>query len=187
MRRCRLPALVASLTLALTGAVDSAAEVQEVEGTVSIRGEVRVAEPVRIEGRLDASRLVAFEDVLVPPLPTSSGPEDVSRLVFLGMVDASGFRTAMASIVGWFPAQRPQSGTLGLLLVPDVAFVSTAHERDGVLLLDERVIVTLATGGERWFSGAAPRFDLRFPRYRAFLYNSSTQAVRVSAFVHLQD
>ena len=186
MRGASRCALVPFVSFAL-GVSAAAADVQQVEGTVSVRGQVRVAEPVAVAGRIDASRLVSFEDVLVPPLPSGSGPGDVQRLVALGTVDASGFRTALASVVGWYPAKRPTSGDLVLLLVPDVTFVAQAHESDGVILLDERVTVALGRQGERWFSGTAPRFDLRFPRYRAYACNTSAQSVRVSAYVHVQD
>ncbi len=153
---------------------------------VSVRGAVTLAEPATVEGTLDATRLVTLRPKVVPPDPPSASPDDVHRMTALGRVDADGFTSALISIVGTFDGQRPKEGELTLILLPDVSPVRTAQEDDHVLLLAERVSIPLTEGPGSWIAGAAPRLDLRFPRYRAWFSNTGRQSIRATAYLQLQ-
>jgi len=169
--------------LALAAGSASAGEGPEEVFVVNFPQTQTVTGNVRVEGRLEAARFVSFESVTVPP----SSPDNPARMISLGVVDATGFRALVASITGSF-AQRPEAPkTLGLLLIPDEEPFLQALLDKGKAMLSQRVDARLAAESAPFFSASSEPFDLAFPRYRAYLFNTWDRTVEASVYLYLTD
>jgi len=144
-------------------------DVQKVEGTVTV------------EGRLDVARSVAFEKVALPPAP----PDNPGRMVDLGLLDAAGFRSVVVSLAGEFPLGPTEGQTVGVLLVPDEDYFVRALKERGRPTLSLRIEAPLTQAVRPDFTSGSLRFDLAFPRYRIFLFNTGKVTVEANVFFYL--
>lgn len=138
---------------------------------------------VTVEGRLEGARFLSFEGVTVPP----GSADNPARMIALGVIDASGFRAVVASLTGSFAARPDSPRTLGLLLVPDEEPFVQALLDKGRSLLTHRVEAKLAADQAPFFAATAKPFDLAFPRYRAFLFNTWDRSVEANVYLYLTD
>jgi hypothetical protein len=144
-------------------------DVQNVRGRVAIEGAIRQAEEV------------AFEELLVTPVAR----ESTSRLVEAGVVEAAGYASVAVSVVGEISGEALQSGQLGVVLVPETKRVLRAFREDGLFLFPLEVTAPVRGGQQVYAAGGTARFELAFPRYRVFLYNTSDKAIRVDLHLYL--
>lgn len=138
-----------------------------------VRGEVEVSQPI------PASRLVSRESVLVSPVSR----QETAHWVDAGSFSLDGFSHVVVSLGGQVRADAFREGQVGVVLLPERAEVMEAFERDGVLQFP-LVLEAEATLDRRGHLGVSgQRLALAFPRYRAYLYNTTDKPV--AADVHL--
>jgi hypothetical protein len=177
------PYIIGITLLALAARPAAAGEGPQDVVVVNFPETQAVTGKVRVEGKLETARFVSFESVTVPP----SMPDNPARMISLGVIDATGFRSLVASVTGSFAARPEAAKTLGLLLVPDEEPFVQALLDKGKALLSQRVDAKLAAEGAPFFSASAEPFDLAFPRYRAFLFNTWDRSVEANVYLYLTD
>lgn len=138
-----------------------------------VRGEVEVPEPI------PASRLLSREEVLVSPV----GRGETNHWVEAGRLPVDGYSHVVVSLVGEVRADVFREGEVGVVLLPEEEGVLEAFRRDGVLQLPLVVEAPASLGRRGHFAASGERVALAFPRYRAYLYNSTDKPV--AADVHL--
>ena len=162
----------------------AAAAPAEAEGTVRVLNFPdiqRVEGTVTVEGRLDVARSVSFEKVALPPAP----PDNPGRMIDLGVLDAAGFRSVAVSLAGEFPPGPVEGMTVGVLLVPEEEYFLRALKERGRPILSLRTEAPLAQAVRPDFTSGSLRFELAFPRYRIFLFNTGEVTVEANVFFYL--
>ena len=144
-------------------------ELQRIEGTVTVE------EPI------PAAVLTSFPDVAVPPVR----PEDTTRLIHAGVLDADGFGRVVLSLVAQARGKSPQAGKVGAILVPDEAPMHQAFLEHGTALVSLRVEAPAEAGPPTFFASQALPQPLAFPRYQVYLYNTTGTAIGVSLYAYL--
>jgi len=185
---CRLIALALLASLASFAAradsvvVSNFPEVQAVRGTVQIDGSLKIEQPVEVTGHLDDTRFVAFEDRIVGPQVAGAMPR---QMHFLGSLDATGYGSVVISVATFVPTGWSEHGKVGVLLVPAVAIVHEAADRDGSTPLALRFDVEVSNAGGTTAAASSERLPLAFPRWHAYLTNTSGASLEVHAFLML--
>ena len=122
-----------------------------------------------------------IEDVLVSPLTPR---DNTNRLVSAGVLDAGGFTSAVLSVGGDVKGTVPAAAELGAVLVPDEVFVEDAFTR-GYILFPIEVAAQVPANSAPSVGSDPKRFDLAFPRYRVYLFNTSSRAINAQVYVLL--
>jgi hypothetical protein len=146
-------------------------EVQQVRGSVSVDGPVPQTELVRLS------------EAIVAPVD----PEETTALVSGGTVVAEGFVSVVLSLAGQVKAQFFQPGQVGAILIPDEQLTREAFDEAGQLLFPLRVEATAGAEGGAYFASEQPEFQLGFPRYRVYFYNTTDRPASVSLFAYLSN
>ena len=123
--------------------------------------------------------LVAFRNVGVTPVDRSQ----TTLLIDAGEIDTDGFVGLVINMTGQPEGTISKAGVVGVVLVPAVAPYDFAFRTLGVLPPIIEVPFPVDSG-RSFFMSNQMRFDVGFPRYRIFFYNSSDAAVRVSLFAY---
>jgi hypothetical protein len=142
---------------------------QRVEGTVSVEGPIRSGE------------LVSFPDITVSPVR----PEDTTRLIHAGVLDADGFQHVVLSLVGQTRGEALKTGSVGVILLPDQPPIRRAFYEDGNVLVPLRLNTQTEAGPPSFFGSEPLRQTLAFPRYQVFLYNTTDKTVSVTFYAYL--
>jgi hypothetical protein len=104
-----------------------------------------------------------------------------------GALDTRGFTHLTVSLAGNLQGSA-QAGSIGVLLVPDVPEVLTALRTHGIAPLAARVeapvSATLAGG---FFSSETTTVRIGFPRYRVFLYNTTSRTAEAAGYAYLTE
>jgi len=169
---CSIPLLVSP-----AGAGEEVINVQVVNlpPVQEISGAIEVAQPI------PHTRMVRIEDVLVSP---HTPRDNTNRLVAAGTVDASGFTRAMLSVGGDVKGTVPGAAELGAVLVPDESFVDDAFLR-GYVLFPIEVSAPIPANSAPSVGSEPKEIDLAFPRYRVYLFNTSSRAINAQVYVLL--
>jgi hypothetical protein len=142
---------------------------QRVEGTVSVKGPIRSGE------------LVSFPDITVSPVR----PEDTTRLINAGVLEADGFQHVVLSLVGQTRGEVLKTGSVGVILLPDEPPIKRAFHEDGNVLVPLRLNAQTEAGPPSFFGSEPLRQTLAFPRYQVFLYNTTDKTVSVTFYAYL--
>jgi hypothetical protein len=142
-------------------------EVQQVQGSVSVDGPVPQTELVRLS------------EAIVAPVD----PKETTALVSGGTVVTEGFVSIVLSLAGQVKAQYFQQGKIGAILIPDEQLTRDAFDEAGQLLFPLRVEAT--AGSEAYFASEQPSFQLGFPSYRVYFYNTTDRPASVTLFAYL--
>ncbi|MCC6745147.1 MAG: hypothetical protein IT175_14895 [Acidobacteria bacterium] len=127
-----------------------------------------------------ASEFFGVKGVSVPPVRRS----ETRSLVDLGTIDTDGCERITLNIAGQMLGVDEAGGTVGVILIPDVAPFDQAFSGMGLLPASLEITVNATSKGSPYFMGAQQRFDVGFPRYRALAYNNSRSPVTMSFFVY---
>jgi hypothetical protein len=144
-------------------------QIQEVQGSVSIRGLVphtRFVEPAR--------------DIVVSPVQRTQ----ISDLIEGGVLETDGFARLTLSLAGLVKGNVRSPGKLGALLVPDVEIARDALLEEEIYLFPVEVTAEL-TRASTFVASDSVVVDVAFPRYRVYFYNSSDRAVAARLFGYL--
>jgi hypothetical protein len=144
-------------------------EVQRIDGAVSI------------DGPLVNGSLQRVDEVVVSPVDRRAA----TRMDAQGGVSTDGFTSLMISLVGEVQGSVDREGTLGVVLVPDDPVVSRALRQDGAVLFPLEVTVEIPLGTPGWINAESKRFQIAFPGYRVYLYNTSDKSVATTVYVYL--
>jgi len=169
--------VVLALTPAGTAVSDQLREVfvlnfpdpQTVEGTVEIKGPIRMAE------------LVTFPGITVSPVR----PTDTTRLINAGTLVTDGFEYVVLSLVGSTRGETLHSGSVGALLIPDEEPITRAFFEDGDVLLSLQIDAQPEAGPPAFFASHATRETVAFPRYQILLFNTTDKSVTVTVYAYL--
>lgn len=144
-------------------------KVQEIEGSVSIRGLVphtRFVEPER--------------EIVVSPVARTQIPS----LVEGGVLKTDGFRRISLSLSGVVKGNVDRPGKLGAVLVPDVPAAREAFLEDGLYLFPLEVTADL-TRNSTFVASDPVELTVAFPRYHVYFYNESDRSVGTHLFAYL--
>lgn len=138
-----------------------------------ISGKVVVTEPIP-QTRFETRK------ALVSPSELS----DTNHLTDAGTLDTAGFTHLTLSLSGSLQGSA-QSGTVGVVLVPDVPEVTAALRTHGTLQFGLRAEARIAPAPGGLFSSEPATFRLGFPRYRVLLYNATQKSAEATVYAYL--
>lgn len=173
-------AAVAAIALFLPAGVAVSSEIQQVivtnfpkifpvEGTVAVKGPIRQA------------LLVPFTEVTVPPVAL----QDSTRWIDVGLLESDGFSHVVLSLSGQIKGEVLKTASVGAVLLPDEEPVIRAFREKGELQFGLEVVASGVSPAGPYFASGQPRYQVGFPRYRVFLYNTSEKAVLVNLYAYL--
>jgi hypothetical protein len=144
-------------------------QVQQVEGRVSVDGPVPLSSVARRDG------------IIVAPV----SPRDTTRLIDAGTIETAGFGHVTLSLIGTTKGEVGRSGSVGAILIPDEDRVRQAFDESGETLFALTVEAAGVSSASAHFASSQPRFQIGFPRYRVFLFNTSDKAADVDLVAYL--
>mgnify|MGYP000863053418 FL=1 len=159
MLRTSIVALVFVLTAFAPQAASGQATIQQIEGSTSLFG---------------------VKGVSVPPIKRS----EIRSLVDLGTIDTDGHEKIILNLAGQMLGADEVGGTIGVILIPDVAPFDQAFSGFGLLPASLEITVPVNSRESPYFMAQQQKFDIGFPRYRALAYNSSRSPVTISFFAY---
>jgi len=128
----------------------------------------------------DSKWFVSFERIPVPPVKRS----DTTQLVEAGTIDTDGFTDLVFSLGGEFKEAVPQSGTVGVVLIPDMDVFTHLLQNEGEFVFPLEAKVSIRDLPGAIFVSEQQTARVAFPRYRAYLYNETSSGAVVSLFVY---
>ena len=156
--------------------------VQEITRTVVVNLESPhpISGDVSISNPIPHSRLARMLDVVAAP----ASRDEPGLWSEVGVVDTSGFSTAVLSLHGQLRGSTVGGGEVVLVLVPEEENVLRAlAEGEPHLTLDASA--EPLPGDALYFSGSSERLALGFPSYRVFVYNTTERSASVDVYVYL--
>lgn len=184
----RRPVVVAAASLALAAAVlvfvPAGRAVADGVQSVFVTNFPRVFNvdgAVSLKAPVPLSQQVAFRDVVVPPV----SPKETTRLIDAGTIDASGFTNIVLSLSGQIKGEFVKPGNVGAILLPAEEQIQRAFDEKGSLQFHFEVQAIGVSSASPYFASSQPRYQLGFPRYRVFLYNTGERTVTVTLFAFL--
>ena len=141
----------------------------DVQGTVSVKGPIRT-------GVLAAKR-----DLIVSPV----SPKDTMRLIDGGTIECDGFANMVLSMTGQIKGEVYRAGTVGAMLIPDEEPIVRAFEEKSQAQFMLEITAASVSGASPYFFSNQPRFQIGFPRYRVYLYNTADKTVTVNLYAYL--
>ena len=127
-----------------------------------------------------SSTFVGVRGVAVPPAKRS----EVRALVDLGTIDADGYERLVLNLAGQMQSSDVAGGTIGVILIPDVAPFDQAFNGMGLLPASLEITVDVNSRTSAYFMASQQKFDVGFPRYRALAYNNTRSQVTISFFTY---
>jgi hypothetical protein len=143
--------------------------VQTVDGTVQIKGAVRL------------SQTQAFENITVPPVK----PTETTRLVEGGVLQADGFPNVVLSLHGIVRGEIVKPGEVGAILIPTDQRIQAAFDEQGLMLFGLQTVARDVNSKTAYFASDQPSFRIGFPRYNVLLYNTTDKTVELSLNAYL--
>ena len=159
MIRTSVVALVFLLTAFVPQPVNGQGTIQQIEGSTSLFG---------------------VKGVSVPPIKRT----EIRSLVDLGTIDTDGHEKIILNLAGQMLGVDETGGTVGVILIPDVAPFDQAFSGMGLLPASLEITVDVNSRTSPYFMGAQQKFDIGFPRYRALAYNNTRSPVTISFFAY---
>jgi len=138
-----------------------------------VSGRVAVADPIP-QTRFETRKAVV----------TTAAVSDAAHFTEAGTIDCTGFTFITVSLGGALKGAG-QSGTVGVVLVPDVPDVLEALRTYGVLQFPLSVEAAVTSAPSGLFSSEPKTFRLAFPRYRVFFYNSTQRSADATVYALL--
>ena len=127
-----------------------------------------------------STALFGVKGVSVPPIKRT----ETRSLVDLGTIDTDGHEKVILNLAGQMLGVDENGGTVGVILIPDVAPFDQAFSGFGLLPASLEITVVVNSRESPYFMAQQQKFDVGFPRYRALAYNSSRSPVTISFFAY---
>ena len=128
----------------------------------------------------DSRWFVSFERIQFAPVERSN----TTQLVDAGSIDTDGFSELVFSLGGEFKEGIPESGKVGVVLIPDKEVFLYLLQTEGEFVFPLEAQVEISKQSSAIFMSKQERAKVAFPRYRVFLYNETTSGAVVSLFVY---
>ncbi|MBK6316161.1 MAG: hypothetical protein IPF53_18180 [Blastocatellia bacterium] len=159
MLRVSIVAFVVALSALVPSAASAQGTIQQIEGSTSLFG---------------------VKGVSVPPIKRS----EIRSLVDLGTIDTDGHEKIILNLAGQMLGVDENGGTVGVVLIPDIAPFDQAFTGFGLLPASLEITVAVNSRESPYFMASQQKFDIGFPRYRALAYNTSRSPVTISFFAY---
>lgn len=159
MLRVSIVAFVIALTALVPSAAGAQGTIQQIEGSTALYG---------------------VKGVSVPPIKRT----EIRSLVDLGTIDTDGHEKVILNLAGQMLGVDENGGTVGVILIPDVAPFDQAFSGFGLLPASLEITVAVNSRESPYFMAQQQKFDIGFPRYRALAYNSTRSPVTISFFAY---
>ncbi|MBK6426973.1 MAG: hypothetical protein IPF82_12485 [Blastocatellia bacterium] len=143
-----------------------------------------VPSPASAQGTIQqiggSTSLFGVKGVSVPPIKRS----EIRSLVDLGTIDTDGHEKIILNLAGQMLGVDENGGTVGVVLIPDIAPFDQAFTGFGLLPASLEITVAVNSRESPYFMASQQKFDIGFPRYRALAYNTSRSPVTISFFAY---
>ena len=159
MLRVSIVAFVVALSALVPSAASAQGTIQQIEGSTSLFG---------------------VKGVSVPPIKRS----EIRSLVDLGTIDTDGHEKIILNLAGQMLGVDENGGTVGVVLIPDIAPFDQAFTGFGLLPASLEITVAVNSRESPYFMASQQKFDIGFPRYRALAYNTTRSPVTISFFAY---
>jgi hypothetical protein len=159
MIRCSIVAFVFALTSLVPSVASGQGTIQQIEGSTSLFG---------------------VKGVSVPPIKRS----EIRSLIDLGTIDTDGHEKVILNLAGQMLGVDENGGTIGVILIPDIAPFDQAFSGFGLLPASLEITVAVNSRETSYFMASQQKFDIGFPRYRALAYNTTRSPVNISFFAY---
>lgn len=123
--------------------------------------------------------LIALRNVGVTPVER----DQTNQLIDGGEIDTDGFVRLVINMTGQPEGTVSRPGIVGAVLVPAVAPYDFALRTLSILPAIIEVAFPVETS-KAFFMSKQLKFDVGFPRYRVFFYNTTDAAIRVNFFAY---
>ena len=121
---------------------------------------------------------VTFDVQSIPPVKRA----EAQRWIEYGTVDTDGFKELVFSFAGEFKEGNPLGGSVGAVLVPDMAPIDYLLQSEGKLIFP--LEVTGQASGSTYFVSEGQTARVAFPRYKIYMYNETESTANVTLFVY---
>jgi hypothetical protein len=124
---------------------------------------------------------VSFDNITV----SNADRSDISRLADAGVVsvgEAAG--GAVVTVAGEMRGRAEREGVIGVLFVPEVPFFALTFRNRRVLLAAGEVTAPVAAGESGYFVSKPKKFEVGFPAYHVYLYNTTGATATVNVYVY---
>jgi hypothetical protein len=121
---------------------------------------------------------VEFDYQVVPPVQR----KETTQLIEAGSIETDGFKELVFSLGGEFKQSVPNSGKVGVILLPDMDPFNFLLDTEGEFVFPLEVSVEV--NGDRMFISEHHVARVAFPRYRAFLYNETSATATVALYIY---
>lgn len=143
--------------------------IQEIDGTVAVRGHIRQGSMIRVK------------EVLVSPVHR----EETTRLIEGGILVPDGFTSVVLSLSGHIKGEVVRRGTVGAILLPEEESILRVLEEEGLYQFPIEVKASEVGQEGRYFASEQVLSLVGFPRYRIYFYNTTDKSVSVDLFAYL--
>jgi hypothetical protein len=116
-----------------------------------------------------------------------SGPTDVADWTDAGTLDVSGFAFVTLSLGGYVQGRIASVGTVGAVLIPDQTEAAAALHDYNVQQFPLGVVARVAPTDAAIFQSPQTNVRVGFPRYRVYLYNSTSRTSQVVLYAYLNN
>ena len=131
-------------------------------------------------GAENANWFVSFERIQVAPVNRS----DTTQLVEAGVIETDGFSELVFSLGGEFKEGIPESGTVGVVLIPDLPVFTELLRIEGEFIFPLEAKVEIRGLKSAIFVSEQQSAKVAFPRYRVYFYNETSSGAMASLFVY---
>ena len=139
------------------------------------------ASPITGTEPVSMGDLAGYRGILVPPVEKS----DVTKLVDAGTIEADGYTYLVLNLAGEMKETPTKpGGTIGVLLVPDVAPFDKALTHLNVVAIPLEIKAAVTADALPYFMAKQVRYEVGFPRYRVLLYNTTGASATVAFFAY---
>lgn len=172
------------LSLVAVGAMASAATLgmQELTRTfvINLKDPHPVVGTVEVPTPIPHARMLRMTGLIVSP----ASRNETSLWTEVGMVETEGFTSVVLSLQGELRGIPSSEGVVALVLLPEEESVLRGFA-EGEIHLELQAIADPVPGEGLYFSGASASLAIAFPRYRAFLYNTTNRSAAVDVFAYV--
>jgi len=124
--------------------------------------------------------LSSFEGIQV----STGDRNDTSRLTDGGVVSVDGSSAFVITIAGELRGRADHDGVIGVLLVPELPFFTSAYRTRGRVLSAAEFTAPVAAGASSYFMSPSKRAETGFGSYRLLLYNTTGAPASVNVYVY---
>ena len=104
-----------------------------------------------------------------------------------GIIETAGFTSASLALSGYVEGQLTASGSIGLLLVPEIPEILESLQSYGIPQFAIRVDALVQPSESGIFHSEQIHSRLGFPKYRVFFYNTTPRSSRINLYVYLSN